>query len=53
MEKKKPVNWELLEGVGGLGWAFIMAGLCEVTAGMQEVVLMWCFVNPYNKTVSV
>lgn len=30
---------------GGKGSAFIRPGLCEVTAGMQEVGLMWRLIN--------
>ena len=52
MEKKEPGNWHILEW-GKKGSAFIKAGLCGFTAGMQEVDLMWCFVNLYNLTVSV
>lgn len=49
--KKSQLTGTFRRGEGGR--AFIKAGLCEVTVGMQEVDLMWCFVNLYNKTVSV
>lgn len=34
---------------GGKGSAFIRPGLCEVTAGMQEVGLMWRLINLYYR----
>lgn len=34
---------------GEKGSAFIRPGLCEVTAGMQEVGLMWRLINLYYR----
>lgn len=45
--EKTSANSTLQNGGGGKGSAFIRPGLCEVTAGMQEVGLMWRPINLY------
>lgn len=46
--KKASANSTLQNG-GGEGNAFISPGLCEVTAGTQEVGLMWRLINLYYR----
>lgn len=42
---EKNVSEQHIFRTGGKGSAFIRPGMCEVTAGMQEVGLMWRLIN--------